>query len=227
MAMHVDIISDTICPWCYIGKRRFDRARANRPEIELEIEWRAFQLNPDMPPEGMDREMYLVEKFGSPEQARDIYQRVSEAGASEGIPFAFERIATTPNTVASHRLIRWSGELGLQDALVTALFEAYFENGANIGDFEVLADIAASAGLEREDVVSFLASGAEESDIQAECRAANMMGIHGVPCFIFDRKYAVSGAHEPEVFERAFDLALQGDGEADQAGEAPDTTLND
>ena len=213
--MQIDIVSDTICPWCYIGKRRFERALANRPEISTEIDWRAYQLNPDMPLDGMDRNEYLVSKFGSPEQASEIYQRVTEAGESEGINFAFDRMVRTPNTVNSHRLIRWSAAHGRQNELVSALFVAYFENAVDIGDINVLAEIAEEAQLSKSEAIAFLASNEQKDEILAECQAANQMGVNGVPCFIFDKKYAVSGAHEPAVFERAFDLSLQGEKSAE------------
>jgi predicted DsbA family dithiol-disulfide isomerase len=209
--MKVTIVSDTVCPWCYIGKRRFERALAARPDIEAEIEWRPFELNPQMPAEGLDRQAYLRAKFGSDERAGEIYAAVKAAGEGEQIPFAFDGITRVPNTIASHRLIAWAHPRGHQDEMVEALFHSYFIAGEDIGDIEVLARAAEAAGLKASEARAYLAGeeGAEET--RAEAWEAKRLGITGVPCFIFDGKYAVSGAQEPEVFSQVFDLALQPD----------------
>ncbi|RMD61364.1 MAG: DsbA family oxidoreductase [Alphaproteobacteria bacterium] len=208
--MILDIFSDTICPWCFIGKRRLERALRERPQPGLHIRWRAFQLNPDMPPEGMDRQRYLELKFGGAANAKAVYDQVRAAGESEGIPFAFERIARTPNTVDSHRLIRFAERLGRQDDVVEALFTAYFLNGKDIGDRDVLTTVAASAGLNADEVHAFLASDAEVEGVRAEDATARRAGINGVPCFVFNGAYALAGAHPPEVLFQLFDLAHQG-----------------
>lgn len=207
--MRVDIVSDTICPWCYIGKRRFERALQARPTLQVSVRWRAFQLNPQMPVEGRDRKTYLIEKFGSEEQAGKIYEAVQQAGSAEGISFAFDRMVRTPNTVASHRLIYLAGEHGKQDDMTDVLFRGYFEEARDIGDPEVLVDLAAEGGLDGEEARAFLASDAGKQEVEAESAQASRLGIHGVPCFIFDGKYAVSGAQEPAVFQQVFDLMLQ------------------
>ena len=207
--MKVDIVSDTICPWCYIGKRRFERALKSRPDIPVSVTWRPFQLNPDMPVEGLDRQTYLVSKFGSEEQVKQIYDTVAGAGEGEGIPFAFDRIARAPNTVASHRLIRWAGEAGRQDEVVEVLFRRYFEDGYDIGDIEVLSELAAEAGLDQKQALAYLTSEEGAAEVRAEANYVSQLGIHGVPCFILDGKYAVSGAQEPEVFVQAFDLSVK------------------
>jgi predicted DsbA family dithiol-disulfide isomerase len=204
--MRIDIFSDVICPWCFIGKRRLDKALAMRPQPDLQIRWRAFQLNPGMPEEGMDRQAYLAAKFGGPESAQRIYDTVGAAGAREGIAFAFDRIRRTPNTVAAHRLIRFSARHGRQDAVVEALFRAYFLDGRLVGEKPVLGAIAAEAGLDAADAGAFL-DGTEETDtVLAEDTYARRLGIGGVPCFIVDGKYALSGAQEPEAFLPVFDL---------------------
>ena len=214
--MNVAIVSDTICPWCYIGKRRFERAHAGRP-TDLAVEWRPFQLNPDMPAEGVDRRRYMVAKFGSEERVSEIFGAIEQAGAAEGIEFVFDRIARTPNTVGSHRLIAFAGRHGVQDQVVETLFHRYFEQGEDIGDDAVLAAAGADGGLDEGEVNRFLAGNDGIDEVRRESEAASRMGISGVPCFIFEGRYAVSGAQPPDVFERVFELAVAGDAE----GSAP------
>ncbi len=219
--MEIDIFSDTICPWCFIGKRRLERALYDRPQANLTIRWRAFQLNPDMPAEGMERRQYLETKFGGASNAATVYAQVSAAGDSEDIPFAFDKIGRTPNTVDSHRLIRYAGEHGRQDETVQALFDAYFLRGENIGDHDILVAAAVEAGLDGEAARAFLISGAEAEAIRDEDAQARQAGINGVPCFIFNGKHALAGAHPPEVLHQLFDLALQDEEkEAEAAREA-------
>jgi predicted DsbA family dithiol-disulfide isomerase len=207
--MHIDIVSDVICPWCFIGKRRLERALRQRPELEVSIAWRAFQLNPDMPADGMPRDAYVAAKFGGAAQAARIYGAVTEAGRAEGIPFAFDRIRRTPSTRDAHRLIRFAASRGRADPVVEALFRAYFLEGRDIGDREILADIIAeSAGFPRADAVQYLAGRAGAEELLAEERSARRLGVNAVPCFIVDGGYAISGAQEPEFFLPLFDLAL-------------------
>jgi predicted DsbA family dithiol-disulfide isomerase len=205
--MHIDIVSDVICPWCFIGKRRLERALRARGDVDVSLSWRAFQLNPDMPASGMPREAYVVAKFGNMATAARLYATVAETGAAEGIPFAFDRIRRTPNTLDAHRLIRYAARHGGAGPLVEALFVAYFVGGRDIGDRETLAGIAAAQGLERAAVDRYLASGAGAAEVLAEDRAARRLGINAVPCFIVDGGYALSGAQEPEFFFPLFDLA--------------------
>jgi predicted DsbA family dithiol-disulfide isomerase len=206
--MHIDIVSDVICPWCYIGKKRLERALAERTEIPVSTSWRAFQLNPDMPPEGMERSAYLAAKFGGQGHAQRIYGAITAAGAAEGIPFAFDRIRRTPNTVDAHRLIRFASRSGRGGETVEALFRAYFTEGRDIGDRAVLAEIAQETGFERGEVFLYLAGNDGRDETQAEDRAARRLGINAVPCFILEGGYAISGAQEPECFFPLFDLVL-------------------
>ena len=213
-AVRIDIVLDVICPWCFIGKRRLEQALALRPEIEPAFGWRPFQLNPDMPAEGMARNDYLAVKFGGSQHAGRIYHTVAEAGGTVGIPFAFDRIRRMPATREAHRLIRHAEALGRAAALVEALFCAYFIEGRDLGDRAILAAIAAEAGLDPAETRRFLASGDGAAAVLAEERSARRIGINAVPCFILDEQYAISGAQEPEFFLPLFDLVLNGAGAA-------------
>ncbi len=207
--MRFDIFSDVVCPWCYIGKRRFARALTQRPDIRPEVSWRAFQLNPDMPPDGMDRAEYVAMKFGGGRRAEEIYKRVTEAGLGEGIDFRFDKIRRTPNTTDAHRLLLYAAGAKAQDAVVERLFEGYFTEGADIGDTDTLAALAGEAGLEIDPALRFLTSEQGRETVMEDLSLAYRMGITGVPCFILEGKYALPGAHEPEAFQPMFDLAKQ------------------
>ncbi len=209
--MQLDIVSDTICPWCFIGKRRLERALAGRPDLKLDIRWRAFQLNPTMPAGGMDRATYVSTKFGGEDKAKAIYQRIAEAGSGEGIDFNFAAIKRTPNTLDSHRLIRWAGSADKQDQVVEALFRRYFLEGEDIGDHAVLTDTAREAGMDTNLVTQLLADGSDLELIRSEDETAREMGISGVPCFLIGEKYAVSGAQDASVFHQVFDMLARGD----------------
>jgi predicted DsbA family dithiol-disulfide isomerase len=213
--MRIDVYADTICPWCFIGKRRLERALADRPLADLTVVWRAFQLNPDMPAAGMDRQDYLVRKFGGAETAAQVYEAIRRAGAQEGIPFAFERIARTPNSLAAHRLLRFAAARGEQEPLVERLFQLYFVEGADIGETPVLVQAAADAGFDPEAARSALDSGAGLAEVQAEDLQARRAGIQGVPTFVFNGHYLLSGAHEPKVLFQLFDLAREEQGAAE------------
>lgn len=202
--IQIDIISDAVCPWCFIGKRRLEKALAERPDVQVEINWRPFQLNPDMPAGGMERADYIATKFGSPERAKQIYANITAAGAEEGLDFAYDRVRRTPNTLDAHRLIRWAEGAGVQDKVVELLFKRYFEQGGDIGDHETLVAVAAEAGMDGAVVGELLASDADLEAVKAEDAYARKLGIQGVPCFIIDRRYAVSGAQEPEAFIEIF-----------------------
>ncbi len=217
--MQIDIVSDTVCPWCFIGKRRLERALAARPERAVEVGWRPFQLNPDLPAEGMDRAEYVAQKFGK-ERAQRIYDTIRSAGEEVGIPFAFDAIRRMPSTLRSHQLIRWAGGAGVQDQVVEALFQSFFLKGEDIGADSVLAEIAAAAGMDRALVLDLLARDADAELVRAEDQVARDMGIAGVPCFIINRKYALSGAQDPAVFLQVFDLAER---EEEAAAKTPST----
>lgn len=217
--MQIDIISDTVCPWCFIGKRRLEKAMSQRPDMEFEIQWRPFQLNPDMPRDGMDRRQYLEVKFGGPDRAKQIYEHIEDAGRSEGIAFAYDKIVRTPNTLDSHRLIKWAGTAGVQDAAVEVLFRKYFLEGGDIGDKALLVDVAREIGMDADLVSDLLAGDDDLEETKTEDTMARQMGVTGVPCFIIGRKYAVSGAQDPAVLVQAFDL-IEKEGEGPVAAQA-------
>jgi predicted DsbA family dithiol-disulfide isomerase len=208
-ALVVDVVSDVVCPWCFIGKRKLERAlsslRTAEPALDVTTRWHAFQLNPDLPAEGIPRRDYLARKFGA--RSADIYQRVQTVGAEVGIAFAFDRIERQPNTLDAHRLVMWAQAGGDAAPLVEALFAAYFIDGRAIGAREVLADIAHETGLEREEVLAFLVSDALVDATCAEDREAREVGVEGVPFFIFNGTIAVSGAHEPKMLLEAIAAA--------------------
>ena len=199
--MEVDVISDVMCPWCFIGKRRLERAAEMVDgEFDLVVSWRPFQLDATLPPGGKDRQSYRSEKFGGPERARAIYAQIEAAGAGEGIDFNFDAIAVSPNTLDAHRLIRWAGAEGTatQGAVVEQLFARFFLHGENIGDVAVLAEAADEAGMDGAAVRADLAT-----DRDVDAVRADEIGVTGVPCLIFDRRIAVTGAHEPETLVTA------------------------
>lgn len=206
--MKIDIIFDTVCPWCYIGKRRLEMALSMRPQIKVKPNWRPFLLNPEMPPEGIDRTAYLVKKFGSESRVRRIYGAIGEAGLSVEIDFAFDRIGKTPNSVDSHRLVRFAHERGLADEVAEALFVEYFINGRDIGDLRVLTEIGAANGLDAKEVKAYLNTDADVGTIHDENVRAHRLGINGVPSFTFNEKFVISGAQEPQVLARMLDAAL-------------------
>ena len=204
--VRIDVFSDTICPWCWIGKRRLERTLEARPDLDAEMVWHAFQLNPTMPAEGMGRKAYLEAKFGGAHNAREVYGRVIAEGAREALPFDFGAIPRTPNTLESHRLVRWSAGQPLgQTPMVEALFDAYFAKGRDVGDVEVLAKVAAQAGYDESGARELLAGDEGRADVTREDMRARNAGITGVPCFILDGKVAVPGAVEPDVFLRVFE----------------------
>ena len=212
--MRIDIISDVVCPWCFIGKRRLEKALASRADIEPEITWRPFQLNPDMPAQGMLRADYIASKFGDSGHSKRIHQTIAETGAAVGIDFAFDRIKRSPNTRNAHRLIRYATKEGVGGALVERLFRGYFLEGRDLGDLDALATIADESGLGFEEARAFLDSNAERDEIIAEDRNARRLGINAVPCFIFAGQYSISGAQEPEFFYPVFDLVKNGEAAA-------------
>ncbi|MGJ8626511.1 MAG: DsbA family oxidoreductase [Sulfitobacter sp.] len=196
----LDIMSDPICPWCYIGKAHLDKALANHPDHPFLIEWHPFQLNPDMPAEGMDRRAYLEGKFGGKEGAVRAYAPVVEHAKAAGLAINFEAMKRTPNTLNAHRLIHWAGIEGRQTAAVSALFQAYFVDARDIGDAEVLADIADSIEMDAAVMARLLQSDVDAQDIRDRDAHSRSMGISSVPTFIVGGKHAVPGAQPPELW---------------------------
>jgi predicted DsbA family dithiol-disulfide isomerase len=203
--MKLDIISDPICPWCYIGKTELDKALSQRPDHPFEIEWHPFQLNPDMPREGMDRRAYLEGKFGGKAAAVKAYAPVLERAEAAGLNIDFAAIKRTPNTLDAHRLIHWAGIEGLQDRMSMALFKAYFDEGRDIGDHEVLADIADSLSMDAAMVRHLLATDADVDDIRARDARFREMGISGVPTFIVAGQHAVPGCQPADMWLKVID----------------------
>ncbi|MFO1350241.1 MAG: DsbA family oxidoreductase [Gammaproteobacteria bacterium] len=211
--MRIDIISDAVCPWCLIGKRNLEAALNQCPDLTVEIRWHPFQLNPDMPRAGMDRKMYIENKFGGPANARKIYERVSAAGKAAGVDFNFDAIPRTPNTVNAHRLIHWAEGAGLQDKMVEILFRKYFQDGLDIGAHAVLLDAAVEAGMDAEDIATRLAGDDDEDYVRNADVSARQLGVSGVPFFIFDRRYAISGAQPPATFIEVFERLARSEAE--------------
>ena len=201
----IDIYSDVICPWCYVGKRRLERALRELPSLlPVKVTWRPFQLNPTMPEEGMDRAAYLTGKFGSSDAFKEMERRLIEAGRAERIPFAFEKIAKTPNTFAAHRLIWYAEQQDCQSAVVESLFKGYFVEGLDIGSSSALVESADRVGLKAD---QFLAGDEGTAEVKAEESVGRKLGIRGVPYFIFAKTYGISGAQPAEVFAAALERA--------------------
>ncbi|SMH52254.1 DsbA family oxidoreductase [Azospirillum agricola] len=204
--MLIETFADLTCPWCYIGKRRLARALDQRPGLRADIRWQPFQLNPDMPPGGMARADYLAAKFGGAERARQIYRVVEETAERDGLPLALDRIQRTPNSFDAHRLIRIAGRRGLGNPMADTLFAAYFMEGVDIGDRDALAATAERLGLDGAEIRHLLGTDAEAASVHAADSLARQMGLQAVPCYIFNRRYALSGAQEPASFLPLLDL---------------------
>lgn len=202
-AFRLEIVSDVICPWCFIGKRRLEKALAAVPGLAVDVVWRPFELNPDMPEEGVVRSVYRSAKFGSVERARMLDARVAAAAADEGLAFRLDAIARTPNTTKAHRLIWLAGREGVQDAVVERLFRAYFMEGRDIGDSGVLAALGAEAGLDPRAAEELLATDGGLEEVRREAAAALRLGIRAVPTFVLDGEPAFEGAVPPaEIAQR-------------------------
>ena len=209
-AIKLDIMSDPICPWCYIGKAHLYRALQDHPNHPFAIEWHPFQLNPEMPREGMDRRAYLEGKFGGKEGAVRAYAPVVEHAEKAGLNINFEAMQRTPNTLDAHRLIHWAGIEGRQTAAVSALFKAYFVEARDIGDAEVLADIADSIEMDAAVVTRLLKSDVDAQDIRDRDAHSRKMGVNSVPTFIIANAHAVPGAQPPELWAQVIaDLTKQ------------------
>ncbi|MCK9991626.1 MAG: hypothetical protein Dbin4_00146 [Alphaproteobacteria bacterium] len=205
--MQLDIISDPVCPWCYVGKKRMEIAIAARPEIQIDLAYRVFQLNPDMPREGMDRKEHVRRKFGEQKGPSPMMDALLEAGRELGIEFNFSNIARMPNTLDAHRLIRWSHSAGRQPELVEIMFRRYFTQGHDISDHAVLLDIAREAGMDTDIIANLLGGNADTDLILQEDATARRIGIQGVPSYVIANKYLLVGAQEPELLVRALDTA--------------------
>ena len=207
--VRIDVVSDVVCPWCFIGKHRLEKALALRPDVPVEVHWRPYFLNDWIPREGMSREQYLTTKFGSPERYKGIAQRVGAAAAEEGLVYASDKMKRQPNTLDCHRLIRWAEVEGKAAEMKQKLMDLYFTQGADLTERETLVKAAADIGLDAETVRAGLASDQDVVEIEREAQSAKEAGIEGVPCFIFGGKFAVSGAQSPEYLAQAIDRMAQ------------------
>ena len=208
--VHIDVVSDVVCPWCLIGKHRLEKAIELTPDIPVEVRWRPYFLNDWIPREGISREQYLTTKFGSSERYKRIAQRVAAAASAEGLIYAIDKISRQPNTLDAHRLIRWAGGVGKAAEMKQKLMDLYFTEGADLTDRKVLVQAAADIGLNAEEIEKALAGEKDVAEVEREALSAKEAGIEGVPCFIFDGKFAVSGAQAPEYLAEAIARVAQG-----------------
>ena len=204
----IDIVSDTVCPWCYIGKKRLERAIEDYKGQEFEINWHAFQLNPNMPIEGINRELYLSTKFGGKERADSIYEQIKQTGSSSNIFFNFNEISIMPNSFYSHMLIEMSKEQNLQNKIAESLFDAFFIKGINIGNLSELTNIAISNNIKNFNEDLFKNRKDLRNTVQTSDENSRSKGVSGVPFFIINNNYAISGAQESEVFKKIFETCL-------------------
>lgn len=198
----LDIFSDPVCPWCYVGKANLDRALGQHPDHPFQIQWHPFQLNPDMPPEGVAKRAYLEQKFGGKARVDAVHDRLREVARAAGVDMDPDKPQRMPNTLDAHRLIHWAGIEGLQSAVVTALMRAYWVEGRDIGDPDTLAAIAGENGMDREATLRLLHSAADADDIQSRDRDARHKGVNAVPTFLIAQHYVVSGAQPTETWEK-------------------------
>jgi len=216
-ALSVDVVSDVVCPWCFLGMRNLQLALADLRDIDVMVRWRPYQLDPTIPSEGLDRKAYMVQKFGSLERIEAAHDRLREMGAAAGISYDFAAIKVAPNTLDAHRVIRWAATAGddVQNRLVERLFRLYFEEGKNIGDHAVLIEAARQADMDASLVETLLPTQADRDEVKAEVETAQRMGITGVPCFLLEGRYALMGAQPP----RALSDAITKVSEAKEKGE--------
>ena len=208
--MQIDVIADTVCPWCFIGKRRLARAMEMRPDLSFDVKWRPYRLDPSVPREGMDRQAYMRLKFGSdPKKIVEMHRQIIAEGEKDGIAFNFEAITRRPDTMNSHRLIRWADAAGVQDDVVERLFIAYFENGEDISDIRILSDIADLCGMDGLEIAELLETDADIAMVEREDQLAREMGITGVPAMIFGGRLAVSGARDSDVLLSVINRAAE------------------
>lgn len=201
----IDVISDVVCPWCYLGRQRLKAALALLPELNVEVRWRPFQLDPTLPKQGKERKRYLVEKLGSQSRVDEAHDQLIALGKEAGIEFDFDAIQVAPNTLDAHRVIHWAGDISaeVQDRVVGELFSLYFEQGEDIGTHEALLEAAEDAGMEYTIIETLLTDDTDKQVVQQQIATAGQMGVTGVPCFILDQKYAVMGAQSAEALADA------------------------
>jgi len=205
--MYIDVYFDTICPWCLIGKKRLETALDSRSHISLKIRWKPFLLNPSMPAGGMNRKMYLEQKFGGPQRAKRVYDAIAQTGKDCGIDFKFDDIQVTPNSIDSHRLLAFSSLHGLDNIMVDALFSAFFYDAKDIGDLDTLIQIAQDVGLDAAATEKFLRSVEGHDSVLQSDHTARELGVHGVPAYVARDRYVVSGAQEAKILGRFIDTA--------------------
>ena len=214
-AVEVQLIADLACPWCHIGLARLNRARAARPDLPVRVRWWPFMLNPHLPPDGMDRAAYVRLKFGGEAAARQVYERIRQAGREDGIAFAFERMTRTPSTLAAQRLILRAEEEGRGEPLILELLKALFERGEDIGQRDRLIEISAAAGLDTSGLLEFLDGRERAGDVIAAHQRAEQIGVRGVPVFVVGGGHAISGAQPPEILTGLLDVAAAAPAEAE------------
>ncbi|RFB79427.1 DsbA family oxidoreductase [Methylovirgula sp. 4M-Z18] len=207
-SLTVDVVSDVVCPWCFVGKRQLARALALRPDVAVTVRWRPYQLDPTIPPGGLDRREYMLAKFGNLDRLQEVHARLIELGGALGIDFHFDGITRSPNTLDAHRLIRWAAQSGAQEAIVERLFNLYFVEGSDVGDRNVLCAAAEAAGLDAAAVAARLAGEDDRASVVTEIAEAARIGVTGVPFFIFAGRYALSGAHPAETLASIIDKIL-------------------
>lgn len=205
--MTIDVYADIACPWCYVGRARLKEACAQRPNLDVRLRWRPFQLQPDLPPEGRDFRTVLEEKFGSWEQAQQMFDRIRRIGGEDGLTFEFDAINVAPNTADAHRLVLWAQDRSEGDAMATALFRAYFSKGRNVSSHDVLVDCVTEAGIEAERARALLAGDQYAEEVRASQQTAQRRGITGVTCYVFGERHAVMGAQPVDALTEALDVA--------------------
>ena len=210
----IDIVSDVVCPWCYVGEKRLEAALGDDPGPVV-VRWRPYQLDPTIPEGGLDRKEYMEKKFGTGGRLQSAHDNLTRLGAELGLPFAFDKIKRSPNTLDAHRLIGWAASAGVQTEVVDRLFKAYFVEGRDIGDRKTLVEIAAECGLDADQVATLLADGADADRVREEIEQAQAMGVSGVPFFIFGGRVGVPGAQEPSVLREAMAQARREMAEAE------------
>lgn len=208
-SMHIDFIADVVCPWCWLGWVRLQKALALRPDVQADVFWRAYQLDPTIPEEGYDRAAYMRTKFPDPARRAAMAEVLASAAAEDGLALNLDRIIRSPNTAGAHRVIRWAQGQGRGDAAIAAAFAAYFTEGRDLGAPDVLADIGEAAGLDRLLVLELLSEGVDVDAVRSEHEAASDGGVTGVPFIVFNGRIAVAGADSPERLATVIDKALQ------------------